>query len=328
MKIIIYYSGSWRNSFLDGSNNEKPPKRGRKYIASSQSLKKAENYKPRKTTHSTVMGVLNRLIGDQRKLYQSKEELYEPYYFNDLDNETSITFHDNEKVVSLEVVRLHNMNGNFQKQGFVGLLKSNTPLLDSEFSNELWGVLGLEFDELCDFIINDKPVTATINLNAFNICDIFDAKEKIKPLEIDENLEKVLSVFKVNFPTIEYRDANNCVNYLALYSSALYLQLYRLSVVHDTQPLLTSRGVLSGIGKKSFTGREFLKIFAGGKKPAWSNPYDGRHGRLKKVDGVLEITIDVERDRAKEIKTLIMNAGVGAFPMGKKGLAYLKSIKI
>ena len=43
MKIIIEYESSWRNSFLDGSNNEELPKSGRNFIGSMTTLKKEGN---------------------------------------------------------------------------------------------------------------------------------------------------------------------------------------------------------------------------------------------------------------------------------------------
>lgn len=47
---------------------------------------------------------------------------------------------------------------------------------------------------------------------------------------------------------------------------------------------------------------------------------------MTKASGQLEINIDVDRDKAKEIKTLIENAGVSSFYLGKKGLAYVTNI--
>ncbi len=90
MKIIIKYDSSWRNSFLDGSNNEPLPKKGRNFIASMTELKKPENYLSRPVSKDTVMGILNRLIGDKRKLYQSRQE--PNYYFADLED--LISFED------------------------------------------------------------------------------------------------------------------------------------------------------------------------------------------------------------------------------------------
>ena len=84
MKIIIKYESCWRNSFLDGNNNEALPKKGRKFIGSMTSLKKPENFIKREITDDTVMGVLNRLIGDQRKLYQSRQD--KEYYFQKLES--------------------------------------------------------------------------------------------------------------------------------------------------------------------------------------------------------------------------------------------------
>ena len=93
MKIIIEYESSWRNSFLDGSNDEQLPKQGRNFVASSAKLKDSTNFHQREITQNTVMGILNRLIGDQRKLYQSRQS--EDYYFADMEN--LIHFQDNSK---------------------------------------------------------------------------------------------------------------------------------------------------------------------------------------------------------------------------------------
>ncbi|WP_031434616.1 hypothetical protein [Methylomarinum vadi] len=80
MQIIIEYESSWRNSFLDGSNNEPLPKQGRKFIGSMTNLSDVKNFIQRDVTLDTVMGLLNRLIGDQRKLYQAREQ--DNYYLN------------------------------------------------------------------------------------------------------------------------------------------------------------------------------------------------------------------------------------------------------
>ena len=73
----------------------------------------------------------------------------------------------------------------------------------------------------------------------------------------------------------------------------------------------------------------------GDKKKIWGNPYireefikgEGKVRHLMtKASGKLEIKIDIERDKAKEIKSLIENAGVSSFYLGKKGLAYVTNI--
>jgi hypothetical protein len=75
----------------------------------------------------------------------------------------------------------------------------------------------------------------------------------------------------------------------------------------------------------------------GAKKLVWGNPYikddfSQGIGKTKKIltkaSGTLEITLDIPKEKAKELNQLIENAGVSAFYLGKKGLAYVSSIKI
>ena len=101
MRITIKYEASWRNSFLDGSNNAPLPKGGRTFVGSMTTLGKRDNqgnfsnFIKREITHDTVMGVLNRLVGDQRKLYQSRN--CPKYFFSGL--EEHIFFNDNKNKI-------------------------------------------------------------------------------------------------------------------------------------------------------------------------------------------------------------------------------------
>jgi hypothetical protein len=111
MRITIKYEASWRNSFLDGSNNEPLPKGGRGFIGSMTTLKADGNFIRRTITKDTVMGILNRLIGDQRKLYQARQS--ENYYFKDIEavlNEADIV--DSSKISNAEIVYIRNISGN------------------------------------------------------------------------------------------------------------------------------------------------------------------------------------------------------------------------
>ena len=56
--------------------------------------KHPENFIKREVTIDTVMGVLNRLIGDQRKLYQARED--DSYFFKNIDtpNHPLVKFDD------------------------------------------------------------------------------------------------------------------------------------------------------------------------------------------------------------------------------------------
>ncbi len=114
MKIIIDYESSWRNSFLDGSNDETLPKKGRNFVASMTELKKEQNYHKRDVTKNTVMGILSRLIGDQRQARNS-----ENYYFADL--EQAITFADKPSVINQEIAYIRNMKGSTDQNSFTGM---------------------------------------------------------------------------------------------------------------------------------------------------------------------------------------------------------------
>ncbi len=85
------------------------------------------------------------------------------------------------------------------------------------------------------------------------------------------------------------------------------------------------------------TPKDFMGSFTKGKKKVYGNPYLKKEmikgqgevtSMLTKASGQLEINIDVDRDKAQEIKTLIENAGVSSFYLGKKGLAYVSSIRL
>jgi len=349
MKIEIEYEASWRNSFLDGSNNEALPKKGRKFIGSITALEKAENYKQREVTLSTVMGILNRLIGDQRKLYQARED--KNYFFKDI--EQKVTFKDNVKVLNHELVYLRNMSGNFDKTSFTGAINIKHPLFSSNYSPDLWSILDLNLDELIYFILNKTYITSKteeeVNPLVFEekISSFKDIKLGKLDAEIsEENILNIIEYFKnditintrlktkfpklrKSFSDIEYIK-NDKLIVRALYCSALYLQAIFLAEKYEMKDIF-----LKGFSVNGFTPKDFMSLFTGGKKIVYGNPYIAKSFKegegqvtsmLNKASGTLEITIDIARDEAKKIKNLITNAGVSSFYLGKKGLAYVTNI--
>jgi hypothetical protein len=150
MKIEIKYESSGRNSFLDGSNNEPLPKGGRKFVGSMTSLKTKGNYIARAVTHDTVMGLLNRLLGDQSKLYQARDQ--EAYYFKEI--ESLVTFEDRPDYVNQEMTYIRNITGSTDQNSFTGMIQADAPMLISDYSQELWGILDLSVSALCDFIVD------------------------------------------------------------------------------------------------------------------------------------------------------------------------------
>ena len=336
MKIEIEYEASWRNSFLDGSNDKALPKKGtRKFIGSITALndRKVDNYITRDVSDSTVMGILNRLIGEQRKLYQARED--ENYYFKNI--EPLVTFNDEVKVKNSELVYLRNMSGNTDQNSYTGMIKTDDKMFTSDYSKEFWGVLTLDIDELLEFIVHGKEIYRDIMLDPLIISERFAELGKLKVLdETDEVVIKALEVFEQKFEGTNYKNNKGKVVPLNFYCSALYLQLERLSSQYDLSSALTKTKTITGISKRLFTKKDFMNRFTTGeKKKIFGNPYMAKSFKegegqvtsmLTKASGTLEIIIDIPRSEAKILKKDIENAGVSSFYLGKKGLAYVTKI--
>lgn len=328
MKITIRYDSCWRNSFLDGDNNEPVPKKGRKYIASITSLKNDENFIKREINRDTVMGILNRLIGDQRKLYQSRES--KNYYFADIEDK--VTCNDKSQITQ-EMTYLRNISGSTDQNSFTGAIKSNDAMFNSDYSQKFWGVLALDIDELMNFVVSKEFPIKEIELNPISVIGRLEILHKEKALKKNENLAKVLNIFTEKFGDINYFNKKDEVVVISLYTSALYLQLDRLSKTYNMDNAKTKIGGINGISKRGFTKKDFMDRFTTGeKKKIWGNPYihetfvkgEGKTKNLmSKANGVLDIVIDISKDKANEIRSMINDAGVSSFYLGKKGLAFV-----
>ena len=337
MKIIIDYEASWRNSFLDGSNNEPVPKKGRSFVGSMKKLGKEENYKSRDITLDTVLGVLNRLIGDQRKLYQSKKEFGDhKHYFADITQ--AIQFEDKQKVKSQEIAYVRNMSGNTDQNTFTGMVKVNDPAFQSDFSPELWGVLSLDFGSLCEFILEDKGVDVDIELNPVSILCRLEEIKKMKSVENSGTARLASEKLAEDFDKFNPLDNKGNLKLLPIYCSSLYLQALRLEKNFDLLPIKGARGGIQGISHNQHTPKNFMEHYVtGGQKLLYGNPYVREEfvkgeGKIKhiltKASGQLDIHLDIDMERAIELKNMIDNAGVSSFYLGKKGLAYVSHIDV
>ena len=336
MKITIDYDSCWRNSFLSGSNNEALPKNGREFLGSMTSLKNEGNFKVCENTLDTVMGVLNRLIGDQRKLYQARSKMYEnTYYFEDL--ESKVTFIDKPQLTQ-EMTFIRNMKGSTDQNSFTGMIKAADPVFTSDYSLNFWGVLSLDIVKLCAFIVDEELNDVNIELDPLSVISRLEILNKEKPQDNEGVVAKAIEVLRTVYPDIEYFNKKGQVVTISLYCSALYLQLSRLQEKYDMSSARTKAGGISGISKRGFTKKDFMDRYTtGSKKMIWGNRFIMKEkikgqGELTsimtKASGQLEIIIDVDRDKGLEIKKLIENAGVSSFYLGKKGPAYLSNIHI
>ena len=334
MQIIIEYDSSWRNSFLDGSNNEVLPKKGRKFIGSMTSLKQSENFIQREITLDTVMGILNRLIGDQRKLYQARSQ--PAYYFADI--EPFVSFEDKKAVSNNEIMYIRNMTGSTDQNAFTGSIKTDDVMFSADYSAEFWGVLALDFTELCDFIIDNSHVTKTIQAAPLSIIGRLEVLNKEKAVVNEGRISSARDVLNQYYPDAEYLNNKGNIAPIMFYCSALYLQLQRLGNRYDMSSAKTKSGGISGISKRGFTKKDFMdKFTTGAKKTIWGNPYIRKEFikgegettlMLTKASGKIEINLDIDKDKALEIEAMIENAGVSSFYLGKKGLAYVDSLRL
>ena len=334
MKIKIDYESSWRNSFLDGDNNEPLPKTGRKFIASMTSLKKEENFIERQVTLNTVMGVLNRLIGDQRKLYQSRKS--DSYFFKDI--EPLVHFIDKPSVINSEMTYIRNVTGNTDKNSYTGMVKVSDPIFTSEYSPSFWGVLSLDLPELAKFVSGENVTFKSIELDPLSLIARLEEINKLKAVVNEGEIEKVHGLLSNKFEKLKGINGKGLVLPISLYCSALYLQLERLSEQYDMSTAKTKSGGIGGISNNGFTKKDFMARYTtGDKKRIWGNPYIREEfvkgvGKTKhlmtKASGQISIEIDIPREKAEAIFHLIENAGVSSFYLGKKGLAYVSNIRI
>lgn len=344
MRITIKYEASWRNSFLGGSNNEPLPKGGREFLGSMTALAKKNsegdyvNFIKRETSKDTVMGLLNRLIGDQRKLYQSRQ--CADYFFADL--EPHITYSDRQdrtKPINSEMVYIRNMTGNTDQNAFTGMIKANDPVFSESYSDAFWGVLTLDIENLCQFVTHaDYQIDSAVQFDPISVLQQLENLNGLKAIDLTESLQLALDTLQKTFPDVDYKITNEKIKPIEIYCSALYLQISRLSQHHDVSKALTKSGGISGISKRGFTPKDFMNTYTtGNKKPIWGNPYllkEKRKGEgevtslLTKANGTLDILLDISEEKAKQLESMIEAAGVSCFYLGKKGLAYVDTLRL
>ncbi|WP_269617935.1 type I-Fv CRISPR-associated protein Cas5fv [Zhongshania sp. BJYM1] len=351
MKIVIEYDSSWRNSFLDGNNNEPLPRSGRTFIAASSSLndrKKPDSYKAVGVTKQTVFGVLCRLVGDQRKLYQSQQS--DSYFLKGL--EELVTFVD-KPIFSNEITYIRNMAGSYDREAYTGPINTNHWLFKSDFSNGLWNLAFIDLNGLIDFIVNNVEHIGDVDLDPRKIIERFNSLKAITLNKVDQlgltednvleaigtfnesrtnnKLKELFPSMQKSFSDIEYIKEDK-VDIRAIYCSTLYLKLVRLN-----EQGVNIEGNIKGFSVAGLTPKDFMASFTQGKKKVYGNPYLKKEkikgqgevtSMMTKACGQLEISINVDRDKGQEIRSLIENAGVSPFYLGKKGLAYVSNIRV
>jgi hypothetical protein len=385
--IGIKYDSCWQNSFLD--DKEKKIAKTGGYIREFN-IKTKPNGGAQPISKNTILGVLYRLIGEQRTLKEIQNSDYA--YFKDIEEKIIFNFADKQTTENELVMLINKKNSRTGEGKYIGVIKDDTALFFSKNAPKLWSVLYLSIDEIINFInkpslikqedssmprdilnrideIQEMPILQTIEkrlskidfgkqkqeekLKTINKDDL-KTIEKIKKSisksneninNINENIDmnkesnlifEILSSLERHFPETPKSDylKNGVIYPMGLYAAALYLQAYLLeksgndiSKLYVLQKTGINKGkkTIHGFSKKGFNGvRDFLNKFStGGNKKTVKTPF-----LLRKESGKLNINLEIENNKAEEIKNMINSAGVSSFYLGKKGLAFVDSIEI
>jgi hypothetical protein len=218
MWIKIEYDSCWQTSFL-GDDTKKPIstklKKKQNTHASSGYMQKfiatsgTKGDKPSTITKSTVLGVLCRLIGEQRKLYQIQES--KNYYFADIEDKISFEIGRNSEAVSELMYLTNKSDDRCAQSNFLGVLSNDNAWFFSKESPLLWSVLFLDKEQLLDFVLQDNScpliisnsLPKTIRARVGEITDtkqkhgeVLRSKEdllKMKQMEIDKHKKTYLT---------------------------------------------------------------------------------------------------------------------------------------
>ena len=234
----------------------------------------------------------------------TNQEMPKLLFCNDIENKLPLKiFMTDPNPLNEEIVYIRNITGSTDQNSFTGMIKGNDPIFSSDYSNAFWGILTLDFEAVCQFIVNpDFEVENTRLFDPLSVLDQLEQFNKLKAVEVIGIVEEALAELKANFPMLNTYDGKGLINPIMFYCSALYLQVSRLSNSFDLSNALTKSGGISGISKRGFTPKDFMDRFTTGKKkPIWGNPYilkEKRKGEgevtslLTKANGTLEIQFE------------------------------------
>ncbi len=341
MRILIKFDSCWGNSFL----SDPDAKGKRSYIASLSKMNNGKNkdnaldyYKEKSTSLSTVQGVLYRLLGARDRLDVLLE--HDESIIADLIKRDSISFTLTNVVETDESVYLRNANLSSDQNSYSGV--PNEELHENEDFKSVIAIFYASRAELLDYVARDiYPVNITQKLSILEIAELIEGfhKEKDAPYNVTEaEFELVNSKVKEMFDKDIHPSKANLM-LLAINKAVAEFAV----TLNEKSAFLTANNTFAGISLNgnSFTRKDFMKKFAS-PKLVYGNPYqtdfwvkneysaEGKNKKfnkkLTKRSGTLAIDIDCSHEVEYELKTLITHAGVSAFYLGKKGLAYVDKI--
>lgn len=199
MNIIIEYDSCWQNSVLD-NNTISPQSNTRKFN------KSGSNFQP--ITKNTVMGVLYRLIGDQRTLCQITKS--DNHYFSDIEDKIKFSLNNSFNYKELAMI-INKSNDRTSDGNYIGVVRDDVKLFFSKNAPKLWSSLYLSVDEIIDFINNPILIGSSGSAMPRDILNRIDEIQDMDPLEtMDKIIGKQIFAYdkqKARLETVE-KDKN------------------------------------------------------------------------------------------------------------------------
>lgn len=176
MVVHIKFDSIWQNSFLEDGDTQK-----RKFIATSKA-RGQDLFRP--ITENTILGVLSRLIGDQRPLRLARES--GDFYFDDITTKIShqikLSHETNENAM------LINKSENRPPQGtFIGVISEDTELFFSPTASLLWSAIYLSVDDVLPFILGDNYFNHKGDSQPLSIIKRMDEISQMTTMKLKEN---------------------------------------------------------------------------------------------------------------------------------------------
>ena len=135
-------------------------------------------------------------------------------------------------------------------------------------------MLGLEIEDLYDFILESKLDKGCIDLHPLAILNRLEELKSLKPVGNEGRVKSSVEYLQNCFEDYNPFNKKGQVILLSIYCSALYLQLQRLEKQFDMQSAKSKTGKISGISKNGFTPKDFMDRYTtGAKKLIYGNPY-------------------------------------------------------
>ena len=344
MKIVIEYSSSWDVKLLENNISKSSINKYRKIIK--------KNAKSNGVTFNTILGILYRLVGDQRKVWH----ILERNNYLGL-TEQNIRFKTYNVKKTKESIALRDISGVFNPASTIGLAKkeSHPVFKDKNICGMMMFPFYCEPIELYDLIVNSKfgNVRPFDMKSRISIIKIFDKLKSEIDLEIknNNNLTKmeikngvqitqkevnglslkqrldIMSVLRNKFPDVNYFSSREAdiSKYYIFCLSAMYICydeiVKKYPYVSNFDKNNKDKKWAKGISKRNITDKDLVGSITGGKNTTINYPM-----MIDTSSGFLEITIDTDEESAIQLKEMIEYANVGCFQVGKKGLAFVKQI--